>query len=143
MLGRDRLVLCCDESRGIKTSHNPQYHFPSSKIFSALWSLSTMKFSNCLGSLLLPLTASTTLLPRQANVTIIHFGIIAIRSASPIHFASVNANGEGFWIGKDTSSFCPLANTTLCPPGTDTAFITVPGSDFLGMVRWIFTFSYS
>ena len=98
-----------------------------------------MKFNTWLGSLAFPLTASTSLLPRQANDAIIHFGIIAIRSGSPIHFSSVNANGQEFWIDKETASVCPIADTTFCPPGTDTAFITVPGSDFLGMVRSVFT----
>lgn len=53
-------------------------------------------------------------------------GLIATRSASPIHLQSVNASGQAFWIGKPTSSYCPLVPASSCPPGTDTV-ISITG----------------
>lgn len=47
-------------------------------------------------------------------------GLIATHSASPIHLSSINASGQAFWIGKDTSTFCPLTPKSSCPPGNDT-----------------------
>lgn len=35
------------------------------------------------------------------------FGGVAIRSGSEIHFASVNGNGQKFWLYKDTDAYCP------------------------------------
>ncbi|KAK6334592.1 hypothetical protein TWF718_010049 [Orbilia javanica] len=50
------------------------------------------------------------------------FGFLALRSASPIHFQSLNANGGKIWIGKKTSSYCPLPDKKACPKGKDTSF---------------------
>lgn len=50
-------------------------------------------------------------------------GLIATHSASPIHLQSINASGQAFWIGKETSSYCPLTDQSLCPPGKDTSII--------------------
>lgn len=47
-------------------------------------------------------------------------GLIATHSTSPIHLSSVNAAEQNFWIGKDTSSYCPLNPASTCPPGKDT-----------------------
>lgn len=44
------------------------------------------------------------------------FSIIAARSASPVHLQSVVANGRGFWIGKETATYCP-SQVSQCPPG--------------------------
>ncbi|KAL8865251.1 MAG: hypothetical protein Q9174_006987 [Haloplaca sp. 1 TL-2023] len=52
----------------------------------------------------------------------ITFGAIAARSASPIHLQSINANGRAFWIGKNTTTYCPLKPESNCPPGKDTIF---------------------
>ncbi|EPS37565.1 hypothetical protein H072_8746 [Dactylellina haptotyla CBS 200.50] len=49
------------------------------------------------------------------------FGFLALRSASPIHFSSLNANGGKIWLGKPTSTYCPVAKN-LCPKGKDTSF---------------------
>lgn len=35
------------------------------------------------------------------------FSLMSVRSASPIHFATINASGRAFWIGKPTSTYCP------------------------------------
>lgn len=72
---------------------------------------------------LLPLALGSPLAPRQASeFPPTTFGAIAARSASPIHLQSINANGQAFWIGKPTASYCPLTNQTLCPPGNETVF---------------------
>lgn len=50
-------------------------------------------------------------------------GLMATRSASSLHFQTINASGQAFWIGKETSSYCPLGslNPPLpCPPGNKT-----------------------
>lgn len=35
------------------------------------------------------------------------FTLMSVRSASPIHYGTVNANGEAFWIGKPSANSCP------------------------------------
>jgi len=62
-------------------------------------------------------SALLTLLPAAlADV----FGGMAIRSASPIHFYTVSANGGTFWIQKDTSTYCPEGISGLtCPVGNN------------------------
>lgn len=49
------------------------------------------------------------------------FGVMALRSGSPIHLQSVNAAGQRFWIGVPTGTFCP-SEVNPCPPGTDTVW---------------------
>lgn len=49
------------------------------------------------------------------------FGGIALRSASPIHFGSINANGLSFWINKNTSTYTP-ENTIPAPENPLTVF---------------------
>ncbi|THV92701.1 hypothetical protein D6D27_04771 [Aureobasidium pullulans] len=51
------------------------------------------------------------------------FGGLAIHSGSPIHLSSVNANGNAFWINKDTSSYCPNTTVSDCPEGKYTYFV--------------------
>jgi hypothetical protein len=64
-------------------------------------------------------TTSTSSTSAPASPT--PFSLIAARSGSPIHLQSINANGQAFWIGKDTSSYCPTSVVTNCPAGTVTA----------------------
>ncbi|KAI4241877.1 MAG: hypothetical protein L6R40_004276 [Gallowayella cf. fulva] len=72
---------------------------------------------------LLPLALGSPIAPRETTQeTPIQFGIIAARSASPVHLQSVNANGQAFWIGKDTATYCPLNPASQCPPGNLTVF---------------------
>ena len=56
------------------------------------------------------------------------FGLTALRSASPIHFREINANGEGFWIGKPTKTYCPKEPGLPCPPNTNTTLFSQYGS---------------
>ena len=51
-----------------------------------------------------------------------YYGIIAARSASPIHLAPVAANGQRLWIGKKTTSYCPDVVGDSCPRGRKTTF---------------------
>ncbi|KAK3078548.1 hypothetical protein LTS18_007237 [Coniosporium uncinatum] len=62
-------------------------------------------------------SALFTLLPAAlADV----FGGMAVRSASPIHFNTVSANGGTFWLQKPTSTYCPEGIDGLtCPVGNN------------------------
>ena len=89
---------------------------------------------------LLPLVSTSAIMPRQADDTIFHFGLIAINSGSPIHLSSVNASDSKFWIDKPTSTFCPAIDGLDCSQFKNfTAFSEASGSDFLGLVRPLFT----
>ena len=50
------------------------------------------------------------------------FSGIALRSASPIHFAPVTAHDGAIWLNGKTKSFCPHSVLQHCPKGKDTAF---------------------
>lgn len=91
---------------------------------------------NCIqwGAALLPIAIANVILPRQANLTATTFQVFAVLSDSALDLSYVNASGNNFWIGKDTTSCCLLLNTTLCPAGTDTAFKNTPGEDNLALV---------
>ncbi|KAI4166452.1 MAG: hypothetical protein LQ343_008040 [Gyalolechia ehrenbergii] len=78
---------------------------------------------------------SSPISPRQDDYTPpVYFGVIAARSASPIHLQAVNASGQAFWIGKDTTTYCPLTNQANCPRGTDTVFAVGGGGASLQTV---------
>lgn len=49
------------------------------------------------------------------------FYMLALRSASPIHFGEINAASGGLYIGKKPAIYCP-ANTTSCENITSTAY---------------------
>lgn len=71
------------------------------------------------------LSIASPLSPRQE--TRARFSIIAARSASPVHLQSVVANGQGFWIGKQTATYCP-PQVSPCPPGDVTVLDYLDGS---------------
>lgn len=79
-----------------------------------------MKFT--LASTLLPLLAAAA--PAQQrdsnSSTPSTFGIMSARSGSPIHLLPLNANSGGFYLGGNTSSYCPISSG--CPAGTETVF---------------------
>ncbi len=59
------------------------------------------------------LTASApALAPRSDSGS---FTLITIDSGSDIQYATINANGLNFWIGKPPSSSCPPEVGILCP----------------------------
>lgn len=88
---------------------------------------SIMRFSLILASLL-PLLASVNPLPLESRQsTLDPFSLIAGRSGSPIHLSAINANGESFWIGKNTGSYCPSEEVTDCPAGIYTELLAGDG----------------
>lgn len=66
------------------------------------------------------------------------FTIVAARSESPIHLQTVQASGQAFWIGKETTTYCPpeVDAEGNCPPGTHTVF--EGGESTLSLVSHIF-----
>ncbi|GAB7347285.1 hypothetical protein MBLNU459_g3371t1 [Dothideomycetes sp. NU459] len=56
--------------------------------------------------------------PRQATP----FYGVSIHSGSSIQYASINANGNAFYLGKSTSSYCPTEVVDDCPAGNGTSF---------------------
>ncbi|KAE8140767.1 hypothetical protein BDV38DRAFT_9724 [Aspergillus pseudotamarii] len=84
-----------------------------------------MKFS-MVPSLLLPLLAAAAPTAPQNPP----FGVMSARSASPIHLLPMTASGQKFYLGGETSSYCPL--TEGCPPGDQTVF--APGGYGLSVV---------
>jgi hypothetical protein len=74
-----------------------------------------MKVSLALSLLLPLLAAAAPTAPENPP-----FGVMAGRSASPIHLLAMNAAGQKFWLGGETTSYCPLPEG--CPAGTSTVF---------------------
>lgn len=80
------------------------------------------------------------ILSRDANSTTIAFQLTAAHSGPDginIHLSPLVANGGAFWIessAKDTSTYCPLKNRTLCPPGKLTEFLGRPGLGEIALV---------
>ncbi|WPH00602.1 Hypothetical protein R9X50_00343200 [Acrodontium crateriforme] len=64
-----------------------------------------------------------------------YFGLMAARSASPIHFQSIQANGQALWIGKPSAHYCPPEVQTQgdCPNTTDTNFSAGQGELIMGV----------
>lgn len=81
-----------------------------------------------IASLALPLLAAAApaCTPPDANPP---FGVMAVRSASPIHYLQLNAAGQKFWLGGQTSSYCPTEVVQDCPPGNQT--VLAPGGNAL------------
>lgn len=77
----------------------------------------------------LPILASSNPLPLSPRQTTIlnPFSLIAGRSGSPIHLSAINANGESFWIGKNTASYCPTEEVSDCPAGIYTELLAGDG----------------
>ncbi|TGO10804.1 hypothetical protein BTUL_0125g00180 [Botrytis tulipae] len=51
------------------------------------------------------------------------FGLISIRSGTDLQNQAITASGGRLYIGKKTSSYCPLE--AGCPAGTSTTFVAV------------------
>ncbi|KAJ5115329.1 hypothetical protein NUU61_001088 [Penicillium alfredii] len=62
------------------------------------------------------------------------FRVLALRSASQIHYFRMTARENKIWLGNQTEAFCP-ENVQPCPPGKETIFapggtamdVAVPG----------------
>lgn len=74
-----------------------------------------------IASLALPLLAAAAPVAQAGDTNPPPFGVMAIRSASPIHYMQMNAAGQKFWLGGHTSSYCPT-QVNPCPPGNQTVF---------------------
>jgi hypothetical protein len=69
--------------------------------------------------------ASAPLSPLTQRQTSSAWAATAFAPSYPsIHESSINANGESFWIGKPTASYCPTVGGVDCSayPGTQTVF---------------------
>jgi len=60
--------------------------------------------------------------PLNARQSTGSFGLISIRSGSPVQNAVISASENGFWINKATASDCPESIGSACPAGNTTAF---------------------
>lgn len=85
---------------------------------------STMKFT--ITTLAIPLLAAAAPITEPAANPA--FSVMAIRSASPIHYLQLNAAGQKFYLGGKTASYCPT-QVPQCPPGNQTVF--APGGSSL------------
>jgi hypothetical protein len=61
------------------------------------------------------------------------FGLMSVRSASPIHFGQINASGGSFWIGKNTSTYCPEIVGYSCPDPASVYTVFVGGDETLSL----------
>lgn len=71
---------------------------------------------------LLPVAMALPHAPAVNKRDVNTFSVMALRSASPIHFLPMTASGGSLWIGGQTRSFCP-ENVPNCPPGNVTAVV--------------------
>ena len=65
-----------------------------------------------------------------------YFGVISARSASPVHLLPLTANGGKFYLGGDSSSYCPPQVGETCNeyPGNYTVFAGGNGGLSLGVI---------
>ncbi|KAJ5820439.1 hypothetical protein N7474_006030 [Penicillium riverlandense] len=77
-----------------------------------------MKF--IISTLVLPLLAAAAPTPKEDATTSPPFTVMALRSGSPIHFLTMTASDEHFWLGGNTASYCPSEEGIVCPPGKET-----------------------
>jgi len=55
------------------------------------------------------------------------FGMISTRSGNPnVHLRSVVANGQRFWLGKETATYCPEIEGLDCSQGTSPPHSLLP-----------------
>ncbi|KAJ5542862.1 hypothetical protein N7535_005285 [Penicillium sp. DV-2018c] len=88
-----------------------------------------MKFTTATLALL-PLLAAATPTTQSADADANPpFSVMAVRSASPIHFLQLNAAGQKFWLGGETTTYCPDTVGQDCPPGKQT--VLAPGGGAL------------
>jgi hypothetical protein len=88
-----------------------------------------MKITTFLTAGLVPLlaTAMPAMKKHQARQSSGAFTVMALRSASPIHFQQMQAAGQSFWLGGQPATYCPTF-VTDCPPGNQTV---IAGGAFL------------
>ncbi|KAJ5648721.1 hypothetical protein N7490_005093 [Penicillium lividum] len=82
-----------------------------------------------IASIALPLLASAA--PVATTAANPEFGVMSVRSGSPIHYLQMNASGQKFYLGGTTSSYCPSIQGLVCPPGNQTVF--APGGNAMSV----------
>lgn len=103
-------------------------HQPPDGYFQEEEKLPSTMHSSLVFTSLLPLLASANPLPLEPRQSTLNpFTLIAGRSGSPIHLSAINANGESFWIGKNTASYCPTDVGPDCPTGIYTELLAGDG----------------
>jgi hypothetical protein len=50
------------------------------------------------------------------------YGVMSIRSGSPVHLLPMQARGQNFYLGGSPATYCPQPPVTECPSGLDTVF---------------------
>lgn len=96
-----------------------------------------MKLTHLTSALLAGATASLTAAapsPRpNANAAAddvpARFTVMALRSASPIHYMPMQARGREFWLGGDPSTYCPEVVGDACPEEQD--FTVIAGLRYM------------
>lgn len=114
-------------NRTITTRPDPQQHF-----------LQLIKMKTTFALALAAAGSAAALpAPQAGTTTPLKFGGLALRSASPIHLSPINANGLEFWIGKNTTTYCPedSAAADACPTANSnsTIFTYLNGQGTLGL----------
>lgn len=73
--------------------------------------------------------------PQAGTSEPLRFAGMSLRSASPIHFGQINANGQAFWIGKPTTTYCPDESVSTCDSTNKntTIFTYLNGQKTLGL----------
>ena len=76
--------------------------------------------------------------PRQDNVTAVAFAPLAyLGNNNPkVPWLDIVASAGAFWIFKRTTSTCPLADQSLCPPGYRIEMLAYAGSGGLSLVHY-------
>lgn len=111
--GMSVCVSCIETYRPLSIHHFPRRQFLLTSAPTTMKTVSTLAALSALASL--------------SNAQF--FGIIAARSASPIHLSPINANGGGLWIGKEQSDYCPVVQGLPCPNTTGLSTTYGLGSD--------------
>ena len=64
-----------------------------------------------------------------------YFTVMSARSASPIHFLSLEARGDKFYLGGGPpSAYCPTEVGDACPSGNTTTLIGGDGGLSMGVI---------
>lgn len=64
----------------------------------------------------------TAMLGLASSASASYFSLLAVRSASPIHYGSIQANESGIWIGKENGAYCPPSLNITCPDSDYTIY---------------------
>lgn len=72
--------------------------------------------------------------PQAGTTTPLLFAGMALDSGTPIHFGQINANAKSFWIGKNTTTYCPSTSVDCSNVTTNkTIFTYTNGAGSIGL----------